>query len=70
MHHEPQPSASNSSLGGRLALRPVRWSPLEMGVGNDLDLVRRDLAVNERVGETSNQHSACAVERAATLRGL
>ncbi len=53
---------------GRLASRPVLRSPLEMGDGDNLDLIWRDLAVDERVGEASNQNPACTVERTPTLR--
>lgn len=64
---EVRQSAFNGLLGGRLASRPVLWSPLEMGDGDDLDLIWSDLAIDERVGEASNKNPACAVEGAPTL---
>jgi hypothetical protein len=67
---EVRPSVFNGLLGGRLASRPVFWSLLEMGDSDDLDFVRCDLAIGERVGEASNQNSACPVECSPTLRAL
>ena len=41
-----------------------------MGDGDDLDFFWSDLAIDERVGETSNQDPASTVERAPALRVL
>ena len=38
-----------------------------MGDGNDLDLIWSDLAIDERVGEASNENPARTAEGAPTL---